>query len=83
MRTQIEMYDYLKENVSSHNLKITDNVIVGKKRIKSRSFSSFKITYLKNGEVSIKSTSYPSRTIRYSNEKDLFCHMGSFSNIKY
>jgi len=77
---QEEMYRYLKENVPSHKIKMEGNKILGKRLIKSRSFSSFKITFLKNeDEVSI--TTYHGRTLRYKDEQDLFCLMGSFTQI--
>lgn len=81
MRSLIEMYRFLIDNVKSHIFDIEGNSIIAKRRIKSRSFSSFKITYLKNGEISYKSTSYGSFTLRFSDEQDLFCQLGAVSDL--
>jgi hypothetical protein len=81
MRSLIEMYRVLIDNVKSHTFDIEGNSIIAKRKIKSRSFSSFKITYLKNGEISYKSTSYDSFTLRFSNDQDMFCLSGSVSDL--
>jgi hypothetical protein len=75
--SQLEMFIFLKENLPSHNVEIEGNKIVGKRLINSRSFASFKITFLKNGMYSVKATR--GRTIRYDNVLDLFNLMGHFS----
>ncbi len=81
MMNQTEMFNYLKKNLTSHTVEMEGNKILGKRLIKSRSFSNFKITFLKNkNEVSI--TTYHGRTLRYNNHDDLFCLMGAFSYIK-
>ena len=85
MRTQKEMFDYLKENLTSHTVQMKNNTIVAKRKFRiGDSFSSFILTYLKNSnQVSVRSTSYKGITIRYSNDNDMFCQLGSMANIKY
>lgn len=83
MKTQQEMFNYLKENLISHKVTVKDNKIIAKRKYKiGDSFSSFRITYLKNDGVSIKGTSYPCRTMRYDNDEDLLCLIGSMGSTK-
>lgn len=77
--TQEEMVEYLIKNINSHRLEVDGNKILGKRLYKSRSFSNFKITFLKSGEVSI--TAYKGVTLRYDNERDLFNMMGAFTQL--
>lgn len=80
MLTQNEMFGFLKENLSSHSVEIQENKIIAKRLINSRSFASFKLTFKKNGTVSLLTTG--GRTLNYSDVNDLFCVMGSFSSLK-
>ncbi len=84
MRTQKEMFDYLKVNLPFHTVNMKNNTIIAKRNFRiSDSFSSFIIRYLKKGnQVSIKNISYPSYTKRYDNDEDLFCLMGAMGDIK-
>lgn len=64
------MYAYLTGNVTSHDVTIEGNKIIGKRLIKTSSFRSFTITFLKCGkEVSIVTSR--GRTIRFDDEQDL------------
>jgi hypothetical protein len=82
MRNLTEMYEILKDNINSHTITLEGNTIIAKRKIKIRSFSNFKITYLKNGnEISYKNTSYDSYTLRFTNDQDLFCQLGSVSDM--
>lgn len=74
-----EMFQYLNKNIHSHVVEIDGNKIIGERLIKSRSFSNFKITFLKSGEVSI--TTFHGRTLKYNNEQDLFNMMGAFTQL--
>lgn len=83
MRNINEMYTYLKENLTSHTLEIKNNIIIAKKKQHSGRFSSFKLRYLKqSNEVSYKSTSYSSITLKFNNDKDLICQLGSVASFK-
>lgn len=83
MKNQQELFQYLKDNINSHTLEIKGNMITGKRLYKTRSFSNFKITFLKNSnEVSIKNTSHKSYTMRFTDEGYLLCHMGCMVSFK-
>lgn len=83
MRNQIEMYNYLKDVITSHSISIEDNKIIAKRKYRiGDSFASFIITYLKNGKISVKCTSYPSKTLRFNNDNDLINHLGCMSSSK-
>lgn len=83
MRNQIEMYNYLKDIITSHSISMKGNKIIAKRKYKiGDSFASFIISYLKNGEASVKCTSYPSRTLRFNNDDDLICHLGCMASSK-
>lgn len=83
MKNINEMYEYLKEHVKSHSFEIADNNIVAKRNYKSRSFASFKLTYLKkSNQIAFKNISFESYTLRFSNEKELLCQLGSVASFK-
>ena len=84
MRNQSEMFNYLKELLTSHTLEVKNNTIIGKRKyIIGDSFSSFIITYLKNNNsVSVRSTSYKGNTMRYNNDDDIICLLGSMASFK-
>lgn len=81
MRSIQEMFQWLKDNVTSHDFEMTNKSIIGKRKYKTRSFSNFRLTYLtKSNEVSCKALSYASNTIRFSNDDDLICHLGCMAS---
>lgn len=80
MMNQNEMFEYLQGRCVYHHITMEGNKIKGKRLIVSRSFNSFTITFLNNSdEISIKAGR--GRTLKFSNQDDLFCFMGSFSYI--
>ena len=82
MRNIIEMYHYLKKHLSSHTVEISDNTIIAKRLIKTRSFASFKLTYLKNiNEISYRGMTNNSCTLRFKNDEDLICQLGSVARL--
>lgn len=83
MKNINEMYEYLKEHIKSHSFEIVDNSIIAKRNYKSRSFASFKLTYLKkSNEISFKNTSFESHTLRFANEEYLISHLGCVASFK-
>ncbi|ASA22725.1 hypothetical protein [Paenibacillus donghaensis] len=79
MMSQIEMYRHFLDSLNSHTVDIVSNKIKGKKKYTTGRFSSFVITFLKNGKVSINAGGC---TLRYDNHDDLFSLMGAFARFK-
>jgi len=76
MRSQTQMLSFLDENLLYHEVKTKGNKIICRRTVNSRSFSSFKLTFLKTGEVSLNVRSY---TERFTSESDMFNFMGAFA----
>ncbi|MGN7300422.1 hypothetical protein [Ferdinandcohnia sp. SAFN-114] len=80
MKTQQQMFSFLQRTLLSHDVELVGNKIKAKKLLKSRSFSSFKLTYLKNGqEVSLNAGKY---TKRYTSDDELLNLIHSFGFYK-
>jgi hypothetical protein len=79
MRNQLQMLNYLGENIPSHEFKAQKNKIIAKRLIKTDSFASFKITFLKNGQLSLNIGRW---TKRYNNEIDLYTTLNGVSYTK-
>ena len=79
MRSQEQMYLYLTSLLTSHRVTMDGNKIIGtKKKGYGERFSSFRVTYLNNGEgISYNSTSYPSSTLRFNDDRDLINILGA------
>lgn len=76
IRPIIELALHLSK-LPCHEIRIENNVIKAKSLIRTSSFPSFQIRYLKNGRVSVTATS--GRTISYDSEERLMNALGSMA----
>lgn len=74
--TQYQMFKHLQKTLTSHAVSMEKNKIIAKRLFRMKCYSNFKLTFVADGEISIKVDSY---TKSFFDTDDLFNLLRAFS----